>query len=200
MCNSEPEPAASSRLLDCTNSPETRLARVSLLLDQESIFGCLCFPSLFRTCCMICHIFLFLDPISPSPPSISFFLLVSVCTHTRLFYLLWRLCSTSSCQKKSPPLPFFYAVVLLMVFLMVADGLREPLALGLGVQRAFNKSQSVLCHYINIFGQLLWRSGGAASHQSPWSVGTGETSAAANTRKRKRRTQEIENPPAYLQA
>ncbi len=57
--------------------------------------------------------------------------------------------------QKSPPLLALYAVVLLMVFLMAADGRREPLALGLGVQRSFNKSQSVLCHYINIFGQLL---------------------------------------------
>lgn len=130
---------------------------------------------------IICHIFLSLIA-SPSA-TISFFLLVSMCTHTRLCYLLWRLCSTSPGQK-SPPLLALYAVVLLMVFLMAADGRREPLALGLGVQRSFNKSQSVLCHYINIFGQLLWRSGGAASHQSLWYAGIGETSGVANPRKR----------------
>ena len=125
--------------------------------------------------------FSFLDPISfpLSPPSISFFLLGPMGTHTRLCYLLWRLCSTGSGQK-SPPLPALYAVVLLMVFLMAADGCREPLALGLGVQRSFNKSQSVLCHYINIFGQLLWRSGGAASNRSLRYAGIGETSGATN--------------------
>lgn len=64
-------------------------------------------------------------------------------------------------KQKRYPLQGLYGAVLLMVFLMAADGCREPLALGLGVQRSFNKSQSVLCHYINIFGQLLWRSGGA---------------------------------------
>lgn len=57
--------------------------------------------------------------------------------------------------QQCPPLLALYAVKLLMVFLMAADGRREPLALGLGVQSSFNKSQSVLCHYINISGQLL---------------------------------------------
>lgn len=57
--------------------------------------------------------------------------------------------------QKCPPLLALYAVKLLMVFLMAADGRREPLALGLGVQCSFNKSQSVLCHYINIVSQLL---------------------------------------------
>lgn len=56
--------------------------------------------------------------------------------------------------QKGSPLLAFYAVALLMVFLMAADGRREPLAPGLGVQHSFNKSKSVLCHYINIFGQL----------------------------------------------
>lgn len=51
----------------------------------------------------------------------------------------------------SPLLLALYAVELLMVFLMAADGNRERLALGLGVQSSFNKSQSVQCHYINIF-------------------------------------------------
>lgn len=115
--------------------------------------------------------------------------------------------------EKSPPLPLLYAVVILMVFLMAADGRREPLALSLGVHRSFNKSQSVLCHYINIFGQLLWRSGGAASHQSPWYVGIGETSGAANLtewgRKRGKRWTPTPTPPkenknsctpVYLQA
>lgn len=90
-----------------------------------------------------------------------------------------------------------------MVFLMVADGSREPLAPSPGVQRSFNKSQSVLCHYINIFGQLLWRSGGAASHQSLWYVGTGETSGAANLQKLKRKDsyrQKHSYTPVYLQA
>lgn len=139
---------------------------------------------------IFCHIFLSLISLPPSPPSLSCFLLVSMCTHTRLCCLLWRLCSTGSGQKSppSPPLPpllVLYAAVLLMVFLMAADGRREPLALGLGVQRSFNKSQSVLCHYINIFGQLLWRSGGAASHQSLWYAGMGETSGAAKPPEKK---------------
>lgn len=54
-----------------------------------------------------------------------------------------------------------------------------------GVQRSFNKSQSVLCHYINSFGQLLWRSGGAASHWSLWYVGIRETSGAAEWKRKK---------------
>lgn len=89
---------------------------------------------------------------------------------------------------------------------MAADGRREPLALSLGVQRSFNKSQSVLCHYINIFGQLLWRSGGAASHQSRWYVGIGETSGAANLWKKGNDEcgeKQTKNPfctPVYLQA
>lgn len=58
-------------------------------------------------------------------------------------------------SQKSPPLPTLYAVELLMVFLMAADGRGERLARSLGVQCSFNKSQSVQCHYINIFGQLL---------------------------------------------
>lgn len=111
-----------------------------------------------------------------------------MCTHTSLCYLLWRLCSLSPGQKGSPLLAL-YAVELLMVFLMAADGRREPLALGLGVQRSFNKSKSVLCHYINIFGQLLRRSGGAASYRSLWYAGMGETSGAAKPRKRTRWTQ-----------
>lgn len=166
---------ASSRLLDSTNSPETRLVRVSLLLDQGYISGCLCL--------IICHIFLSLIPslsLLLLLPSLSF--LQSPCVLTQ-YYLLWRLCSESSGQK-IPPLPALYAIVLLMVFLMAADRCREPLALGLGVQCSFNKSQSVLCHYINIFSQLLWRSGGAALYQSLWYVGTEETSGAANPRKR----------------
>lgn len=114
-----------------------------------------------------------------------------MCTHTSLCYLLWRLCSMNPGQKGSPLLAF-YAVALLMVFLMAADGRREPLAPGLGVQHSFNKSKSVLCHYINIFGQLPWRSGGAASYRSLRYVGTGETSGAAKppqkTRKQKQRT------------
>lgn len=67
-----------------------------------------------------------------------------------------------------------------MVFLMAAGRCREPLAQSLGGQQSFNKSQSVLCHYINIFGQLLWRSGGAGSHHIPSYASTGETSGAAN--------------------
>lgn len=106
-----------------------------------------------------------------------------MCTHTSLCYLLWRLCSMNPGQKGSPLLAF-YAVALLMVFLMAADGRREPLAPGLGVQHSFNKSKSVLCHYINIFGQLPWRSGGAASYRSLWYVGTGETSGAAKPPKK----------------
>lgn len=86
-----------------------------------------------------------------------------------------------------------------MVFLMAADGRREPLAWGLGVQLSFNKSQSVLCHYINIFGQLLWRSGGAASHQSPRYVGTRESSGAEKEQEQKNNLkQNMENSPAHL--
>lgn len=54
----------------------------------------------------------------------------------------------------SPLLLALYAIELLMVFLMAADGNRERLALGLGVQSSFNKSQSVQCHYINIFWSI----------------------------------------------
>ena len=123
--------------------------------------------------CVICHIFLSLIP-APF-----------MCTHTSLCYLQWRLFSMST-RQKSPPLLPLYAVELLMVFLMAADGRRERLALGLGVQCSFNKSQSVLCHYIDIFGQLLWRSGGAALHRSLWYVGIRETSGAAEHRQKKK--------------
>lgn len=134
---------------------------------------------------VLCHIFL------------SLILAPSMCTHTSLCYLLWRLCSLSPGQKGSPLLAL-YAVELLMVFLMAADGRREPLALGLGVQRSFNKSKSVLCHYINIFGQLLRRSGGAASYRSLWYAGMGETSGAAKPRKRTRWTQKKKKSQAHL--
>lgn len=125
-----------------------------------------------------------------------------MCTHTSLCYLQWRLFSMST-RQKSPPLLPLYAVELLMVFLMAADGRRERLALGLGVQCSFNKSQSVLCHYIDIFGQLLWRSGGAALHRSLWYVGIRETSGAAEHRQKKKRRwtkKEVTNTPEYLQA
>lgn len=156
---------------------------------------------------MICHFFSFFYPHYPLCSPFLLFLSASLpCVLTGgICYLLWRLCSASPGQK-SPPLPALYAAVLLMVFLMVADGLREPLALGLGVQCSFNKSQSVLCHYINIFGQLLWRSGGAASHQRLWyAAGMGETSGATEKEqvKEKRWMQKVKkllSTPAYLRA
>lgn len=85
-----------------------------------------------------------------------------------------------------------------MVFLMAAGRCREPLAQSLGGQQSFNKSQSVLCHYINIFGQLLWRSGGAGSHHIPSYASTGETSGAANPWKWNQKTRSFSL--VYLQA
>lgn len=174
--------AACSRLLVWINSPETRLERVSLQLAWESISICLCFPFYDFSFLYLDEVydlsyFTFLYPHHPLCPL--FLCIFSPCVLIGgLCYLLWRLCSASPALK-SPPLPALYAAALLMVFLMAADGLREPLAPGLGVQRSFNKSQSVLCHYINIFRQLLWRSGGAASHQRLWyATGMGETSGA----------------------
>lgn len=135
-----------------------------MLLDRESISGCLCFLSLrlvlsYQDVAYYLSYFSFLD----LPPALSSFpLLLSISLHVYshevvlftmeiVFYRLWP----EKSPRPPPPLLVLYAAVLLMVFLMAADGRREPLALGLGVQRSFNKSQSVLCHYINIFGQLL---------------------------------------------
>lgn len=83
--------------------------------------------------------------------------LSSLCAGLRVHshYLLWRLLFYEPWPEKVPPLRALYAAALLMVFLMAADGRREPLAPGPGVLRSFNKSQSVLCRYINTFGQLL---------------------------------------------
>lgn len=86
--------AAGSRLLGCTKSPGTRLARVSLPLDQESISRCLCFPFLFvsvsyRHQVMVYYLSYFscLDPISLSPllpsRSLSLSLCLSLCVLTQ---------------------------------------------------------------------------------------------------------------------
>lgn len=146
--------AAGSRLLGCTNSPETRLAGVRLRLDQEPISGCLCFPLLFYQDA-VCYLSYFFSPLIQAPPS------PCMCTHTSLCYLLWRFSSVSPGQKGSPLLAL-YAVELLMVFLMAADGCRQPLALGLGAQRSFNKSKSspVPLHryFWSITVKVRWRS------------------------------------------
>lgn len=106
--------------------------------------------------CIICNIFLSLIHLIP-------FLSIGLHVLTQGCAIYYGDCVLRSLARKVPPLLALYAVALLMAFLMAADGRREPLALGLGVQHSFNKSQSVLCHYINIFGQLLWRSGGDRS-------------------------------------
>lgn len=130
VCNGE----TGSGSLGCTNSPETgRPRRVS---------------SHFHAWYNYWPYFLF------NPISFPFFLASAII----LFFKStpWTLLFTMEmCVPECSPITGLYAAVLLMVFLMAADGRREPLALGLGVERSFNKSQSVLCHYINIFGQLL---------------------------------------------
>lgn len=84
-------------------------------------------------------------------------------TYTKLGYLPWAFSPVSPGQQKKEgsPLLALYAAELLMLSLMAVDGRRQPLALGLGARRSFNKSKSAQCHYINILGQLPWRSGGA---------------------------------------
>lgn len=167
MCNGET--AAGSRLLGCTNSPETRLARVLffcfLRLDQEPISGLPLFPPLLfyqDAVCYSSYFFFSLRPPSWSnqapPPSLRMY-----STYTKLGYLPWTFSPVSPGQQKKEgsPLLALYAAELLMLSLMAVDGRRQPLALGLGARRSFNKSKSAQCHYINILGQLPWRSGGA---------------------------------------
>lgn len=110
--------------------------------------------ALLSGCGVLFVIFFFpLDPSAPPPPS--------MCTHTSLCYLLWRFSSVSPGQKGSPLLAL-YAVELLMVFLMAADGRRQPLALGLGAQRSFNKSKSSPAplhqYFWSITMKVRWRS------------------------------------------
>lgn len=158
-------------MVSCTDGRWLTLVRLNQLSRDSSGEGqfaigsgvYLCLPLFFlsfffssiRMWGITCHIFLFCIPSPSFPLSLLFFPLVSVCTHTLGSTIYYGDCVLRLWPEKSPPLPALYAVALLMVFLMAADGRREPLALGPGVQRSFNKSQSVLCHYINIFGQLL---------------------------------------------
>lgn len=136
MCNGET--AAGSRLLGCTNSPETRLARVLFFASCDWIrspsLACHCFPhcSFIRMRCVIMrHIFFSpsdpLDPTKP-PPSLRMY-----STYTKLGYLPWTFSPVSPGQQKKEgsPLLALYAAELLMLSLMAVDGRRQPLALAL---------------------------------------------------------------------
>lgn len=106
---------------------------------------------------------------------------------------------------KSPLLLALYAVELLMVFLMAADGNRERLASGLGVQRSFNKSQSVRCHYINIFWSITAKVRWCSFAQEPVVCGHGRNIWRCNAGERKqkqdgRREKKKPSAPESLQA
>lgn len=107
---------------------------------------------------------------------------------------------------KSPLLLALYAVELLMVFLMAADGNRERLALGLGVQHSFNKSQSVQCHYINIFWSITAKVRWCSFAQEPVVCGHGRNiwrcKAAERKQKQDGRRERKKKPsaPESLQA
>lgn len=128
--------------------------------------------------------------------------LLSICNQTTLSYWPRRLCSMSP-GLKSPLLLALYAVELLMVFLMAADGNRERLALGLGVQRSFNKSQSVQCHYINIFWSITAKVRWCSFAQEPvvwghgrniWRCKAGERKQKQDGRREKKKSQVHLNP------
>lgn len=106
---------------------------------------------------------------------------------------------------KGPLLLVLYAVELLMVLLMAADGNRERLALGLGVQRSFNKSQSVQCHYINIFWSITAKVRWCSFAQEPvvcghgrniWRCKAGESKQKQDGRREKKKP----SAPESLQA
>lgn len=74
-----------------------------------------------------------------------------------------------------------------MVFLMAADGNRERLASGLGVQPSFNKSQSVRCHYINIFWSITVKVRWCGSAREPMVCGHGRNIWCCNAEERKQK-------------
>lgn len=160
VCNGER--AAGSRLLGCTNSPETRLVRVSsfffiLAIGSGAHLWLASFsPSALLSGCVVLFVILFFLPLTPTKPTPVPPYLHMYGTYTKLGYLPLRLSPESSGQQEEEgsPLLAFYAAQLLMTSVMAADGCTQPLALGLGAPRSFNKSKSAQCHYINILGQL----------------------------------------------
>lgn len=74
-----------------------------------------------------------------------------------------------------------------MVFLMAADGNRERLASGLGVQPSFNKSQSVRCHYINIFWSITVKVRWCGFAREPMVCGHGRNIWCCNAEERKQK-------------
>lgn len=84
-----------------------------------------------------------------------------------------------------------------MVFLMAADGNRERLALGLGVQPSFNKSQSVQCHYINIFWSITAKVRWCSFAWEPMVCGHGRNIWCCNAEERKQK-QATKKPQVHL--
>lgn len=99
-----------------------------------------------------------LDPTKPSPlpPSP---LYVQYLHKAGLFTIEIFYCEPWPTKKAGSPLLALYAAELLMLSLMVADGRRQPLALGLGARRSFNKSKSVPLHqyFGSITVKVRWR-------------------------------------------